>query len=169
MFRKTAIALTLFSLSLTATASDWQVGGGFSNLSDSSDGDDISLNMMYGSIAYKIQKANSNFFFIPGLRLGMGIGDDSIDGVKVEIERFVALSVRGQYEYSNGAYVYVVPSYANLKGKVSYNGESMSDDNWEFGIGAGVGYRLNKKISVEASYENYDDNDLLSVGFKYTF
>lgn len=168
MFKRTAIALTLLSLSLTASA-NWQMGGGFSNLSDNAEGGDVSLNMMYGSVTYKIQKASSNFFFVPELRLGTGISDDSIDNVKVEIKRFVALSFRGQYEYSNGAFVYVMPSYANLKGKVSYNGKSMTDDNWEFGIGGGVGYRLNKKISVEASYENYDDNDLLSVGFKYAF
>jgi opacity protein-like surface antigen len=89
--------------------------------------------------------------------------------IKVEIERFIALSLRGQYNFSNGAYVYVVPSYANLKSKVNYAGESDSDDSWEFGVGAGVGYQLNKKISVEASYENYDETDLLSVGFKYAF
>jgi len=44
-----------------------------------------------------------------------------------------------------------------------------SEDNWEFGVGAGVGYSLNKKLSVEASYENYDDTNFLSVGFKYAF
>lgn len=169
MFKKTAIALTLFSLTLSASASNWQVGGGFGNFSENSDDEDASLNIIYGSVAYKIQNEDSNFFFVPELRLGTGIGDDSISDVKVEVERFFALSVRGQYDYNNGAYVYVVPSYANLKGKASYNGESMSDDDWEFGIGAGVGYRINKKVSVEASFEKYDDLDLLAVGFKYSF
>lgn len=169
MFKNTAIALTLLSLSLTASA-NWQVGGGFANLSDDiGDGDDVSLNILYGSASYKIESSYKDFSFVPELRIGTGVGDDSINGVKLEIKRFIALSVRGQYDYNNGAYVYIMPSYANLDMKVSGYGESMSDDNWEFGVGAGVGYNLNKKISVKASYENYDDTNLLSVGFKYAF
>jgi len=173
MFKKTAFAFTLFSLSLTAAASEWQVGGGFGSLSDSSDGTDVSLNIIYGSVAYKIQKDNSNFFFVPELRLGTGIGDDSMNvlgrNVKIEVDGFLALSVRGQLDYNNGAYIYIMPSYANLDMKASYNGESTSDDEWEFGLGGGVGYRLNKNTSVEAGYETYDGTKLLSIGFKYTY
>lgn len=186
MFKNTAIALTLLSLSITASA-DWQSGAGFSNLSDSTDDDKLPLNIIYGSIAYKIENPDKNYFFMPDFRIGTGISDDSLtdtwsyqegyngnmrvvsNEIKFEIKRFIALSLRGQYEFSNGAYVYVMPSYANLKGTVSYSGESGSGDSWEFGIGAGVGYQLNKKVIVEASYENYDDTDLLSVGFKYAF
>jgi opacity protein-like surface antigen len=186
MFKNTAIALSLLSLSLTASA-DWQAGAGFSKFSDSAKGDNLSLNIIYGSIAYKIQNPDKNYFFMPELRLGTGIGDDSMtdtwsyqegyagnlrvvsNEMTFEIERFIALSIRGQYKFNSGAYAYIVPSYANVKGKVSYNGVSNSDDSWEFGLGAGVGYNLNKMISVEASYEKYDDTDLLSVGFKYAF
>jgi opacity protein-like surface antigen len=186
MFKKTAIALTLLSLSLTAIASDWQVGGGFSKLSDDlGDGDDVSLNILYGSVAYKIENSNNGFFFMPELRIGTGVGDDSVSDsftfyngynnvhidnkIKFEVKSLIALSARAQYEYSNGAYVYVMPSYTNLEIRASSHGESFSDDNWEFGIGAGVGYSLNKKVSVEASYEDYGDSNLLSVGFKYAF
>ena len=186
MFKNTALALTLLSLSLTASA-DWQTGGGFSYFSDSSGGDDLLLNIVYGSVGYKIKNSEKNYFFMPELRIGTGVNDDSYTDTHTiqygygtnysvysktttfEVERFIALSFRGQYEFSSGAYVYVIPSYANVKSKVSYYGESMSDDNWEFGVGAGVGCNLNKKVSVEASYENYDDTDLLSVGFKYAF
>lgn len=168
MFKKTAIALTLLSLSLTASA-DWQMGGGFGNLSDDSDGDEISLNVLFGSVSYKIENSKNDFFFVPELRVGTGVGDDSLYGATIEVESFIALSVRGQYDYSNGAYVYVMPSYANLDIKASYNGNSASDDSWELGFGGGVGYQVNKKMSVEATYENYDGTDMLSVGFKYAF
>jgi opacity protein-like surface antigen len=188
MFKSTAIALTLLSLSLTASA-DWQVGGGFSYFSESSGDDDLLLNIVYGSVAYKIKNPEKNYFFIPELRIGTGVNDDSYTNTRTiqygsgygtnyteysktttfEVERFIALSIRGQYEFRSGAYVYAMPSYANVKGKVSSYGGSDSDDNWEFGVGAGVGYNLNKKVSVEASYENYDDVNLLSAGFKYAF
>ena len=168
MFKSTAIALTLLSLSLTASA-DWQVGGGFSNLSDDLGDGDVSLSILYGSVSYKTDSSYDDFSFVPELRIGTGIGDDSLYGIKLEVKSFIALSVRGQYEFSNGAYVYAMPSYANLNIKASGYGESESEDNWEFGVGAGVGYSLNKKLSVEASYENYDDTNFLSVGFKYAF
>ena len=173
MFKKTAIALTLFSLSLTASASDWQVGGGFGSLSESSGGEDISLNIIYGSAAYKIQKDNSNFFFVPELRIGTGIGDDSVNvfdsNISIEVDRFIALSIRGQLDYDNGAYIYIMPSYTNFEINANYRETSTSDKGWELGIGAGVGYRLNKNVSVEAGYETYDDANLLTVSFKYTY
>jgi opacity protein-like surface antigen len=185
MFKNNSIALTLLSLSLTASA-NWQVGGGFANLSnDIGDGDDLSLNVLYGSASYKIESSYKDFSFVPELRIGTGVGDDSVtdsftfyngynnvhidNKIKFEVKSLIALSARAQYEFSNGAYVYVMPSYANLDIKASSHGESFSDDNWEFGIGTGVGYSLNKKVSIEASYENYDDTNLLSVGFKYAF
>jgi hypothetical protein len=186
MFKSSAIALTLLSLSLTASA-DSQVGGGFSYFSESSGGDDLLLNIVYGSVAYKIKNSEKNYFFIPELRIGTGVNDDSYTVSRTtqygygtnyiqysktttfEVEWFIALSFRGQYEFSNGAYVYVMPSYANIGTKVNSYGESFSKDNWEFGVGAGVGYSLNKQVSVEASYEKYDEIEILSVGFKYAF
>jgi opacity protein-like surface antigen len=64
-----------------------------------------------------------------------------------------------------------MPSYANLDLRASFRGTSVSDDEWEFGFGAGVGKKLNEKVSVEASFESYDttDTDVITVGFKYAF
>ena len=106
---------------------------------------------------------------MPELRLGTGISDDNMDGFKLEVERFTALSVRGQYNFDNGFYAYAMPSYANLDVKASFSGASYSDDEWELGFGAGVGKKLNDKTSVEASFENYDGLDVFTVGFKYSF
>lgn len=165
MFKKSLIALSLLVLPLTASA-NWSAGAGYANLSD----DSLALGVVYGAVAYEFVTEGSKFSLIPELRLGTGISDDKMDGVKVEIDRFTALSVRGQYNYDNGFYVYVMPSYANLDLKASFRGTSVSDDEWEFGFGAGVGKKLNEKTSVEASFERYDtDTDVITVGFKYAF
>lgn len=151
MFKKSLIALSLLALPLTASA-NWSAGAGYANLSD----EDLSLGVIYDAVAYEFAKEGSKFSLVPELRLGTGISDDKMDGVKVEIKRFTALSVRGQYNFDNGFYAYVMPSYANLDVKESINGASSSDDDWEFGFGAGVGKKLNAKTSVEASFESYD-------------
>ena len=164
MFKKSLIALSLLALPLTASA-NWSAGAGYANLSD----DDLSLGVIFGSVAYEFAQEGSKFSFMPELRLGTGISDDNMDGVKLEVERFTALSVRGQYNFDNGFYAYAMPSYANLDVKASYRGASYSDDEWELGFGAGVGKKLNDKTSVEASFENYDGLDVFTVGFKYSF
>jgi len=169
VFKKSLIALTLLTLPLTAFA-NWSAGAGYANISDNEDGNDISLGVIYGAIAYEFAKENSPFSFVPELRIGTGISDDTFDStVKVEVESFTVLSVRGQYNYDNGVYLYVMPSYANLDMKANFHGESYSDDSWEFGLGGGVGKKISDKTSVEASYESYDGTDVLTIGFKYAF
>jgi len=164
VFKKSLIALSLLALPLTAAA-NWSAGAGYANISD----DDLSLGVIYGAVAYEFAKEGSKFSLVPELRLGTGISDDNISGAKLEVESFTALSVRGQYNYDNGFYAYVMPSYANLDVKASFRGASFSDDEWNFGFGAGVGKKLNDKTSVEASFENYDGTDVITVGFKYAF
>ncbi len=169
MLKKSLMALSLMVLPLTASA-NWSAGAGYANLSDSDDGESISLGVIYGAVAYEFAQEGSKFSFVPEFRLGTGVSDDTFDSVvKIEVERFTALSVRGQYNYDNGVYLYVMPSYANLDMKASFHGESYSDDSWEFGFGGGVGKNITDKASIEASYESYDGVDVLTVGFKYAF
>lgn len=175
MFKKTALALTLLSLSLTASA-EGKFGAGFGKLSKSFaefDDQDISLNFIYASVAYNFEDLEKNYFIMPELRFASGVSEDSVKAygrdVPIEIDGFIALSIRAQYEFSNGAYVYVMPSYSNLRGKISYNGRVDPENLWEFGKGAGLGYNLNKNIGVEASYEKYDEFDFVSVALKYNF
>ena len=69
MFKKSLMALTLMALPFTAFA-NWSAGAGYANLSDSDDGDSISLGVIYGSVAYEFAKEGSRFSFMPELRLG---------------------------------------------------------------------------------------------------
>ena len=168
MLKKSLIALSLLTLPLTASA-NWTAGAGYANLSD----EDLSLDIIYGAVAYEFSKQGSKLSFVPELRLGTGISDDKLigigGGVKVEVKSFTALSVRAQYNYDNGVYLYAMPSYANIDVKASSFYGTASDDAWELGFGVGVGKNFNEKVSVEASYESYDGTDMVTVGFKYAF
>ena len=167
MMKKTLLALVLAGTSFASQA-NWQAGVGYVNLSDSEGGDSISLNALVGSLGYKF-KTGDNFYLVPELRLGTGVGDDELYGAKIEVESFTALSLRGQYDLESGLYIYGAPSYANLEVKASAYVESASEDEWEFGLGGGVGYNFSNAMLAELSYEQFDGVDVVSLAVKFDF
>lgn len=171
MFRKLFLVVVLAALSSVASA-EWVAGVGYTNLSDDEDGIDVSVGAIAGSIGYRFPSA-SNWSIMPELRVGFGVNDDTVDvlGTRfdVEVNRFIALTLRGQYDVNDSVYVFAQPSYANLDLEVSAFGLSASDDDDEFGFGAGVGLKFVDNMSGELSYEYFDGTDVISVGIKYSF
>ena len=108
------------------------------------------------------------------MRIGFGISDDTLSipryyDVKVELDSFLALSMRGEIEFNNGIYAFATPSYANAQITAISRGYSDTDDDWEFGIGGGAGYNLSDTASAELSYEQFDGTDVLTLGVKFNF
>lgn len=172
MLKKTLLAICIAGVSFSSMA-NWVGGASYVNLSDEADGIDLSLSGISASIGYKFESQN-NFYFLPELSIATGISDDTVTlfgtDINVEMDRFIVLSVRAQYELDNNIYLFVAPSYANLKMTAKTSGyESISDDEWEFGFGGGVGYNFNKNLSTELSYDQYDGTDVINVGIKYAF
>jgi opacity protein-like surface antigen len=163
--KKTFIAIAL-TLGFAASANpDWNTVAGLTNFSD----DDVSLNAITLGAGYEFSSSHSTFSFMPELRLGFGVGDDNISGGKVEIERYIGISLRGIYQASDTVYLYAQPSYVNLKLKASGSGQSVSADEWEFGFGGGVGYKTTANLSLELSYERFDNTDAITAGLRYAF
>ncbi|WP_218311180.1 outer membrane beta-barrel protein [Alteromonas antoniana] len=174
-YKALAAALTLaFSSSALA---DWNLSASYNNFSDDTDGIDISMGAVTAGVGYKYEYPNSKFSVMPELRIGTGVKDDDFVlwygdmglSATVEIKTFTALSVRGQYEISDSVSVFVQPVYANLDVEVSLYGESASDDEWDFGVGAGLIARANEQYSFEVSYERFDETDVISAGVRYHF
>ncbi len=161
------IGLAFLIASVPASA-QWVAGGGYVNLSDEDDFFDVSLGGIYGSLGY-LMAQDGGFSFMPELRVGVGISDDTISGFDIELDSFIALSVRGQYDIDSNFYVYAAPSYARVELTASAFGMSASEDDWEFGVGGGFGYKFSEKGWLELSYETYDGTDAFSVGFRGVF
>ncbi|REL36499.1 outer membrane beta-barrel protein [Thalassotalea euphylliae] len=172
MFKKSSIAALALSLSFTASA-NWGISTGFANFSADAVGEDLSFDVVYGSLTYEYKFDDSQFSLVPELRAGIGISDDAVDTnigrIFVELDTFYALSFKGQYSFNESAYVFALPSYANVKSTATVDSTSVSDDEWEFGYGIGAGYALNDKAKVELSFEQYDDTDVLSVSLQMKF
>jgi hypothetical protein len=168
--RKCFKALTVVSLLVTSSLAlaGWTVGGGYTNYSDDDgDGSSISLGAVYGSAGYQYQ--SGSITYMPELRLGTGVKDDTLYGVGIEIDSFIAASFRAQFDASDKFSIFIQPSYARLEITGSYQGESVSSSDWEFGVGGGASYRLNERASIEAVYEVFDGTDVISVGFRTSF
>ncbi|MEL6448653.1 MAG: outer membrane beta-barrel protein [Pseudomonadota bacterium] len=167
--KRILFTLIFLTASLPASA-QWVVGGGYLNLSDDDDGIDVSLGAVYGSLGYIIE-GEGQFSFIPEVRVGFGVSDDTNSGVDVELDTFFALSLRGQYDFESGLYLYAAPSYARAEFTATsplFSG-SVSEDDWEFGIGGGAGYRFTDQTWGEVSYETFDGTDAFSIGVKFAF
>ncbi|WP_158089164.1 outer membrane beta-barrel protein [Cognaticolwellia mytili] len=176
VFKKFLFALPLLTLPLTVSA-NWSTGAGYLSFSDEEDGTELSLAAMYGSLAYEFYLEDSSLSLVPELRIGTGISDDDVKidfgplngTINVEMKSFYSFSVRAQYNYDNGVYLYVVPSYASVDLEFSAFGESASDDDGEVGFGGGFGKKINDNTSVQLSYEIYDEIEVFTVGFNYQF
>lgn len=153
-------------LSVTSIAAQAEFVGGvaYGRLSDSG----IDLGGLQGLLGYEYSIAE-NVTLTPEVRFGVGIGDDSFGGASVELGTFYGVNLRAQWNTSSNIYFYLQPSYVNFELEASVGGISASDDTWEFGAGAGVGYQATEKLGFELSYEDFDGASVISAGLRFSF
>jgi opacity protein-like surface antigen len=149
---------------------------GYSDLSADTEGFDISLSALTVGIAYELDINSERFTLMPEFRFGKGVNDDTAEifgfdvfPADVAIDHYMVLSLRGNYAFTDSVYFFAQPAYANLKIEVTNFGESESDDNWDFGYGIGAGFSPMDNFSLEVSYENFDETDVLTGTVRYRF
>jgi hypothetical protein len=156
----------LLSTSSFASA-EWTLSGGYANYMEDDAGVDISVGAIYASAGYSYESGDMTF--MPELRIGVGVGDDNVGGVKVEIDTLIIGSIRGQYNVTESFGVFLQPSYGRLEATASANGFSATEDEWDFGFGGGATFKVSESASVEALYESFDGADVLSFGVRVKF
>ncbi|MFT5605684.1 MAG: opacity protein-like surface antigen [Paracoccaceae bacterium] len=180
--KKIVLGMLLASSSLTVMAvenelsSDWFGGINYINLSADDESDDFSLGGVVGSLGYKF-KSGGDFYLIPEVRVGVGASDGSYSigevNVDVKLDRFLALSLRGQFELDNGVYLFAAPTYMNteltITAKVRGQKFEETGSTSEFGVGGGAGYNFTKTVSAEVTYELFDDVDVVGLGLNFHF
>ncbi|NQZ89511.1 MAG: hypothetical protein HRT54_18200 [Colwellia sp.] len=110
------------------------------------------------------------FTVIPEIKYGPGsMGSEG----GIELKKYISLSVKGKYQYQNGIYLFLYPSYSKFTfeqtSRYVTSTYTLSETSSEFGIGTGVGYEFTPSFSVEASFEKIDGNDPISFGLRYKF
>lgn len=191
--------ISLITFSLIASAEDnqpnreWVGGLGFLSLSEDIDKKSIELGAIVGSLGYKIN-IHDNFYLIPEVRVGLGAGSNSVSDSKsignykemskleAEIDSLVAFSVRGQFKFKSGIYLYAAPTYSRgsfsytLSNVGQYGNESPStyvySDNEsrdDITVMAGIGCNLGEIASAELSYEKFEGSEVTTLGIRYNF
>ncbi len=154
---------------------------------------DTYVGVITAGLGYKFD-LGKNFSLIPEYRIGTGFTEGTMDvggeltagtgsgylvyreDIDVEVDSFMAFSVRGQYDLNNGIYAYIAPSYSRTKTSTSTaflstdpRKNSFGKTYTGFGYRAGLGFHLTSRLGADVSYERYSEITGLSFGLHYTF
>ncbi len=163
MYKRTAFAAIFLSSALCATAQaeGGYFGGNFSLLDYSEQGvsDDASLTAIYGRLG-----TNFNDNFSGELRVGLGIGDDSVEfddlNADVELDNMYGAYVRGGVPVSESFFPYIVFGYTRGEVTASVSGfGSVSESESDISFGLGSDINISQNLSFNLEYMNYLDKD----------
>ncbi|WP_133405327.1 outer membrane beta-barrel protein [Parashewanella tropica] len=174
MLKRAAFVLLLLGNSSIALA-NWEAGLHYINVMNDSNKNNYSISGIEGELGYQFI-LNNGFSLTPNIRIATGISDDKVSyqgtDYDLELERYFMLSLRGSYQFENGIRLFIQPNYVNIDGdakSVNDRRNVYTDDEWEFGFGGGLGYRISDKVSADIAYDWFDDYRQLTVGFHYHF
>jgi len=160
MLKKTLIAgLGLSALLSGYAQAEGYFGGNISFLEYSEGGfEEASLTAVVGRLGTTF---NENFS--GEIRLGFGVGDDSVDvfgtDVDVELDNMFGVYVRGGIPVTDSFFPYAIVGYTRGEVTASALGysESNSESDVSFGLGADINLSQNAIINME--YMSYFDKD----------
>ncbi|MEX1033632.1 MAG: porin family protein [Cellvibrionaceae bacterium] len=150
--------------SVASFAQDMYAGGNLASLDFSVDGtsQEASLTAVYGRLGTSFTDNISG-----EIRLGLGVGDDTIFGVDVELENMFGAYVRAGLPVTEVIYPYAVIGYT--RGEVDVSGFS-SESESDVSFGVGVDFGLGGGMAINLEYMNYLDKDGAEVdGFAIGF
>src|SRR5690625_2161961 len=117
--KRIALAILLATAPLTSLATgSWVVGINYMNLSEDVDAFDVSLGGGAGTVGQHVNIVDHSSL-VPEVRFGTGTSDATVRylgvSVDLELDRFLAMSARGQYEFHNNLYLFAAPTYSQAK------------------------------------------------------
>lgn len=167
---------------------------------------ETSINTAAATVGYRFPIAGG-FSLTPELRYGVGISTQTesiyeydeffyAEGeATFDIEKFYSITLRAQYNFANGLYLYTGPMYTTIEAKATGQGgiyytptdeliqsidvtDSDKDDG--IGVNAGIGYQFTDLLGLELAYEYYptyeEDDDyeefdtfIFTLGLRFQF
>ncbi len=156
--KKTILALTFAAISPLAFANGY-VGGSYSFFDYAADdlGSDLSIGALSVNGGYQFHE----YLAVEG-RVGVGIGDDTLDGATLEMDHYLGAYVKAGMPIHN-FYPYALLGMTYMELTVSGAEGSFSDSESDLSYGIGLDYYLNNQISLNAEYANMYDKDGVKI------
>ena len=178
-------ALALMSLAQVANA-EFVLGVQAGKYTEPDAEYDPDITVLAATLGYQFNLIGG-FSLTPEVRFGAGVSDSKFDTdlyltdgyyfegtATAEITEWKSASLRAQYLFENGLYLYTGLVYSDVEYKVTLEGQAV--DYWgdevmainqsetaadgQLGGIAGLGYQFNDVIGLELGYEiHFDDND----------
>lgn len=178
MFKKTNIARSIACGALLAVsggvfAGDAYYGGNLAFIDYSEPGIDASVTAIYGRIG-----TNWNENFSGELRVGLGIGDDTVqlfgEDVDIQLNNFIGAYVKGGAQVNEVFYPYAILGLTRGEAEASVPGFSVTESETDVSFGLGADFNVSESLTLNLEYMNYYDKDSaelsgFSLGFTSVF
>ena len=168
MLNKTLTSLAgaalLMGSSVVAADNGWYAEAQYQSLDISVDGLSVALGAM-GIVLGRDLTENIAVELVAGL----GAGDDSVDGIKVEVDRYVGLVVKPNMDINEQVNIFLALGYVDIQLEASAGGESLKDSSSEFMWGVGGEVSFNENMYGTIGYSDIDGADgvQLSIGLRF--
>lgn len=155
-------AATSVAFADQASTRGWYISGSYAQLdADIADVVEFDLAALVFNGGYQI-----NEYVAFETRLGTGVADDDIFGVKLELDYLMGIYTKVGIPTGTAFYPYVVLGYTKAELTVSDSGFSESDSDNDTSYGVGAHFTITESLGVFAEYMNwYDKDDLEVTGF----
>ena len=151
------LSLLASAMALTNSVSAENYYGGGINLIDYSI-DEFGIDASLTTLTAKLgTKFNENLAFEG--RIGFGVGDDTVEGVDVELSNYFGVYFKGGFSATEKVYPYAVLGYTRGKLKASGPGGSISSSDSDVSFGIGVDYSITNATALSFEYTNFYDKD----------
>ena len=162
-----AVLLGTFTTAATVVADEnngWYVEGQYTAFGISEDGDSVDL----GGIGLVVGRDLSENFAVEVIA-GIGAGDDSLYGAKVEVDRYYGLILKPNMDVSEQINIFLDLGYVDLQLQASGPGGTIKDSNSKFLWGVGAEVDFNDSIYGSIGYSDLDTSDGIQLGIGYRF
>jgi len=161
------VFIATFTTTTTVAADEnngWYVEGQYTAFNISEDGDSVDLN----GIGLVVGRDFSENFAVE-IVAGVGAGDDSLYGVKIEVDRYYGLILKPNMDVSEKISIFLDLGYVDLQLKASGPGGKFTNSSSEFLWGVGAEVDFNDSIYGSIGYTDIDTSDGIQLGIGYRF
>ena len=112
---------------------------------------------------------NETISIQPEVRGGVGLNEDTVSGFDFKVNNTFGFNLRFQADFASGFYLFAQPTYIRPEFEAEGFGIELSQKEWEFGGGGGLGFMLNRNLGLEAGYERIDGEDLWRGAIRFYY